>query len=117
MTQHFWRRSIRLRTKFRVAALAAAALFAAQALAQEGDADAGREKAALCAACHGPNGISSNPLWPNLAGQHEAYLAKQIRDFRDGAREDISMQPFVAQLSEQDIADLAAFYASLPAGG
>ena len=92
-----------------------AALLAAPALAQEGDADAGREKAALCSACHGPNGISANPLWPNLAGQHEAYLAKQIRDFRDGVREDISMQPFVEQLSDQDIADLAAFYASLPA--
>lgn len=94
-----------------------AALPVALALAQEGDADAGREKAALCSACHGPDGISANPLWPNLAGQHEAYLAKQIRDFRDGVREDISMQPFVEQLSEQDIADLAAFYASLPAEG
>ena len=95
--------------------LLAVALPGAPALAQEGDAEAGREKAALCAACHGPNGISVNPLWPNLAGQHEAYLAKQIRDFRDGVREDISMQPFVTGLSEQDIADLAAFYASLPA--
>lgn len=111
MTDCSWRSLIRL-----CAGLWLAALLAPQALAQEGDADAGREKAALCAACHGPDGISSNPLWPNLAGQHEAYLAKQIRDFRDGVREDISMQPFVAQLSEQDIADLAAFYASLPAG-
>ena len=114
MTDRFRRRSIRLCTGLGITALLAAP---ALALAQEGDVDAGRDKAALCAACHGPNGISSNPLWPNLAGQHEAYLAKQIRDFRDGVREDISMQPFVAQLSEQDIADLAAFYASLPAGG
>ncbi len=97
--------------------LLAALLLATPALAQEGDADAGRDKATACAACHGPNGISANPLWPNLAGQQEAYLAKQIRDFRDGVREDISMQPFVAQLSEQDIADLAAWFASLPAGG
>ncbi|MDE0509912.1 MAG: cytochrome c [Gammaproteobacteria bacterium] len=114
MTDRSRRRSIRLCTGLGITALLAAP---ALALAQEGDVDAGRDKAALCAACHGPNGISSNPLWPNLAGQHEAYLAKQIRDFRDGAREDISMQPFVAQLTEQDIADLAAFYASLPAGG
>ena len=91
-------------------------LLAPPALAQEGDAQAGREKAALCAACHGPEGISMNPLWPNLAGQHEAYLAKQIRDFRDGVREDVSMQPFVANLSDQDIADLAAWFASLPTG-
>lgn len=95
----------------------AALLLAAPALAQEGDADAGREKAALCAACHGPNGISVNPLWPHLAGQQEAYLAKQIRDFRDGVREDISMQAFVVQLTDQDIADLAAYFASLPTGG
>ncbi|MXW69041.1 MAG: cytochrome c [Acidimicrobiia bacterium] len=114
MTDRSRRRSIRLCMGLGITALLAAP---ALALAQEGDVDAGRDKAALCAACHGPNGISSNPLWPNLAGQHEAYLAKQIRDFRDGVREDISMQPFVAQLSEQDIADLAAFYASLPAGG
>lgn len=112
MTDRSWRRLIRLCAGLWLAAL----LAAPSALAQEGDADAGREKAALCAACHGPNGISSNPLWPNLAGQHEAYLAKQIRDFRDGVREDISMQPFVEQLTEQDIADLAAFYASLPPG-
>ena len=114
MTDRSRRRSIRLCMGLGITALLAAP---ALALAQEGDVDAGRDKAALCAACHGPNGISSNPLWPNLAGQHEAYLQKQIRDFRDGVREDISMQPFVAQLSEQDIADLAAFYASLPAGG
>ena len=78
-----------------------------------GDADAGAAKAALCAACHGQNGISSNPLWPSLAGQHEAYLAKQIKAFRDGERVDVSMQPFVANLTDQDVEDLAAYYAGL----
>ena len=78
-----------------------------------GDAGAGAAKAALCAACHGQNGLSSNPLWPSLAGQQEQYLAKQIRAFRDGTRTDVSMQPFVANLTDQDVEDLAAYYASL----
>ena len=78
-----------------------------------GDADAGVAKAALCTACHGQNGISGNPLWPSLAGQQEAYLSKQIKAFRDGERTDVSMQPFVANLTDQDIEDLAAHYASL----
>ena len=78
-----------------------------------GDAEAGAAKAALCAACHGQKGVSGNPLWPNLAGQQEQYLAKQIRAFRDGERMDVSMQPFVAVLTDQDIEDLAAHYASL----
>ena len=78
-----------------------------------GDAQAGAAKAALCTACHGQNGISVNPLWPSLAGQQEAYLAKQIKAFRDGERTDVSMQPFVANLTDQDIEDLAAHYAAL----
>ena len=78
-----------------------------------GNAQAGAAKATLCAACHGQNGVSGNPLWPSLAGQQEQYLAKQIRAFRDGRRSDVSMQPFVANLTDQDIEDLAAHYASL----
>lgn len=73
----------------------------------------GATKAAVCAACHGPKGISVNPLWPSLAGQQEAYLAKQIKEFRDGVRVEATMQPFVANLTDQDVADLAAYYASL----
>ena len=78
-----------------------------------GDAAAGREKAGLCSACHGPAGLSVNPLWPNLAGQHQPYLAAQIRAYRDGKREEITMQPFVQDLTDQDVEDLAAWYASL----
>ena len=100
----------------RAAALAWAALLAATPwpAAGAGDAEAGAAKAAVCAACHGQNGISGNPLWPNLAGQQPVYLANQIRAFRDAVRVDVSMQPFVANLTDQDIEDLAAHYASLP---
>lgn len=73
----------------------------------------GAAKAAVCAACHGPKGISVNPLWPSLAGQQEAYLAKQIKAFRDGTRTEPTMQPFMQNLTDQDAADLAAYYASL----
>lgn len=77
------------------------------------DAAAGKEKAALCAACHGPDGHATNPIWPNLAGQNDAYLAKQIKDFRDGVRKDASMSPMVAGLTDDDVANLAAYFASL----
>lgn len=78
-----------------------------------GDAAAGKAKAAVCAACHGPVGISVNPAWPSLAGQQPVYLAKQIRLFRDGVRVEPTMQPFVQNLSDQDIDDIAAYYAEL----
>lgn len=77
-----------------------------------GDVAAGKAKAALCASCHGPTGISLSPLWPNLAGQKEQYLVKQIKAFRDGTRQDPMMAPMVAALSDTDIDNLAAYYAS-----
>lgn len=77
-----------------------------------GNAEAGKAKSATCAACHGPTGVSGNPLWPNLAGQKEAYLAKQIKAYKDGVRQDATMAPMVAALTDEDIADLAAYFAS-----
>ena len=77
-----------------------------------GDAAAGKSKSMVCASCHGPAGISSNPMWPNLAGQQEQYLAKQIKAFRDGDRKDPMMSPMAAALSDTDIVNLAAFYAA-----
>ena len=77
-----------------------------------GDVAAGKAKAALCTSCHGPTGISISPLWPNLAGQKEQYLIKQIKAFRDGTRQDPMMAPMVAALSDADIDNLAAYYAS-----
>lgn len=77
-----------------------------------GDAEAGKAKAAACAACHGLDGNSPNPIWPKLAGQHSSYLAKQINDFKGGARNDPLMSAQAALLAtDQDIADVAAFFA------
>jgi cytochrome c553 len=66
-----------------------------------------------CAACHGADGRGTTPLFPNLHGQKAEYLAQQLRAFRDGKRQDPTMAPMAVPLSDQDIADLAAFYASL----
>ena len=77
-----------------------------------GNPGAGESKAALCTSCHGPAGNSVNPEWPKLAGQHAAYTAKQVRDFMAGAtRSNALMAPMIAGLSDQDIEDIAAYYA------
>jgi cytochrome c553 len=89
-----------------------AALMFASSSVMAGDAAAGKAKSAICAACHGVDGISMNPLWPNLKGQKEQYLIKQIKAFRDGTRKDPSMQPMVASLSDEDIENLAAYFSS-----
>ena len=81
--------------------------------AQAADIEAGKAKSAVCVACHGPEGISTNPLWPNLAGQQDQYMIKQMKAFRDGERKDPVMAPMAAGLSDEDIANLAAYYASL----
>jgi cytochrome c553 len=70
----------------------------------------------VCAGCHGPEGRSVNPLYPNLARQQATYLAKAIRDYRDGRRSDPLMTPMAQGLSDAEIDDLAALYAGLPEG-
>lgn len=92
------------------------ALFVTGQAAAEGDPQAGQAKSAVCAACHGPDGNSFNPEWPRLAGQHAEYLVRQLEAFRSGARVNPLMTPVVANLSDQDIADLAAFYAAQTPG-
>ncbi|TKB45576.1 c-type cytochrome [Thalassotalea mangrovi] len=92
-------------------ALAASVVFAAPAMAA--DIEAGKAKAAVCAACHGANGISAVPMYPNLAGQKEAYIAKQLKDFKAGTRKDPVMAPMAMPLTDEDIANLAAYFASL----
>jgi cytochrome c553 len=77
-----------------------------------GDASAGKTKSATCAGCHGVDGNSANPEWPNLAGQGAAYLEKQLREFKAGQRQNATMAPMAAPLADQDMADLAAFYST-----
>ena len=77
-----------------------------------GDAGAGKTKAAVCAACHGPTGRSANDAWPNLAGQKLPYLVKQLKAFRDGTRTNPLMSPMATTLSDADIEDLAAWFSS-----
>ena len=78
-----------------------------------GDAVEGKKKSMQCMACHGMKGISMIGIYPNLAGQKEQYLVKQINDFRAGVRSDASMQPMVAGLTDSDVDNLAAYYSSL----
>ena len=95
-----------------LAAIAGASLILSANAAAAGDAAAGKAKAAVCGACHGPDGNSPNPLWPNLAGQKPAYIVKQLKDFKSGARKDPVMAPMAVPLSPQDMENLAAFFAS-----
>ena len=78
-----------------------------------GDAAAGKAKSMTCAGCHGTNGISNNPMWPNLAGQKQAYLASSLQMYRDGRRKNAMMSAMAKNLTDADIANLAAYYANL----
>ena len=80
-------------------------------------ADAGRVRSSQCAACHGQNGIATQPETPNLAGQNEAYLIKALKDYRSGARRHEQMSVMAKGLSDKDIASLAAYYSRLSASG
>ena len=82
-------------------------------LALASDVVAGKSKAASCAACHGGEGVSSNPEWPNLAGQKAKYLALQLKAFRDGGRDSPLMSPMAKPLSNDDIDNISAYYTSL----
>lgn len=99
-------------------AMAGLALVATQVQADslvEGSADAGKAKALTCTACHGPEGNSSSAMWPNIAGQNASYLQAQLQSFKDGSRTDPLMSSQAMMLSDEDIADLAVYFESLPA--
>jgi len=94
--------------------LVAAALIGVQGLAQAADVAAGKAKAMMCAACHGPAGVSSNPMYPNLAGQKANYIVKQLKDFKSGARNNNPlMTPMAKPLSDSDMENVAAYFSSL----
>ena len=71
------------------------------------------EPAAACAACHGQNGISVNPVWPTLAGQHESYLEHSLNQYRNGERKNAVMAAQAAIIAEEDVARLARYFARL----
>lgn len=97
--------------------LGSALLVAASGVAVAGgDAAAGKTKAASCGGCHGANGISAAPdVNPSLAGMDEAALVAAMKEYKDGTRDHATMKVMVMSLSDGDMADIAAFYASQPA--
>ena len=94
---------------FPIAALLALVATAVRAA----DAEAGRKKAARCVACHGMDGIAKMPNVPHIAGESEVYLTKQLKAFRSGERQDPQMSIIAKGLSDDDIANLAAWYSSI----
>lgn len=99
-------------------AMATLTLIATQVQAEglvDGSAEAGKAKALTCTACHGPEGNSTSAMWPNIAGQNAPYIEAQLKAFKDGTRKDPLMSTQAMMLSEQDMADLAAYFESLPA--
>ncbi len=92
------------------------ALLAVASAQAAGSAAAGKDKARACQVCHGKGGVSSNPTYPILAGQHAKYLVKQLKAFRSGTRKDPIMNGIAAKMSDQDMEDVAAFFESSQSG-
>lgn len=105
-----------MKTTFVTLAALTISIVASAASAQslvDGDADAGKAKSITCAACHGAEGNSANPLWPNLAGQHAKYIVNQLGAFKEGKRVNALMSSQAMLLSEDDMANLAVYYEGL----
>ena len=96
----------------RISLLAVALALLPASLWARGDPAEGQKKSQVCQACHGTDGKSVDPTYPNLAGQHESYLVKALGDYRAGRRTNPIMSPMAINLSDQDILDLAAWYSS-----
>lgn len=94
------------------ATVLAISLVASNAVFAGGDAEAGKAASATCAACHGADGNSTIPTNPKLAGQYESYIAQALKDYRSGARKNAIMSGFASALSDQQIADLAAYFSA-----
>lgn len=110
-----------MKTALAIALSAVALAMVAPDASAQGSAEAGATKAATCLACHGLNGNSTNPEWPNLAGQNAVYITEQLKMFRAGQRAStpnaIVMTAQSAALTDEDIADIAAYYsAATPVG-
>lgn len=95
----------------------AVALASVPAVAAAQDLERGRSKSAECIACHGPDGITPNPTFPNISGQNAAYLGRQLQNFKSGERYHALMTPVARSLTEREIHDLAAYFSSVGSGG
>ena len=102
------------RNALRIALTAIFATATLPALAAKGDAAAGEQKSKVCQACHGKdgNGVPNMNMYPRLAGQYPDYLVKALKDYKSGARKNPIMAGFAGTLTEEDMHDLAAFFAS-----
>lgn len=101
-----------------LAAAVTALLLCSQASADglvDGSYEDGKTKAVRCGACHGPDGNSVNPQWPSIAGQHAPYIVRQLEAFQNGERTNILMTSQAMTLTEQDMKDVAVFFAAQPA--
>jgi cytochrome c553 len=104
---------MRAAMKLHVLVAACAAFASVSVLAASGDAEAGRKKSQPCQACHGQNGMSVSPDFPNLAGQNADYLYHALKHYKNGKRKNPIMQGQVANLSDKDMLDLAAHFSHL----
>lgn len=101
-----------MKKKMQVLSISLALASATSILHAEGNINAGKQKAASCASCHGENGNSMVATFPKLAQQHSSYLEQQLRAFKDGSRSDPMMSAMALSLSDEDIADISAYYAA-----
>lgn len=103
-----------IHAKFAIAIVGAMAFLISNAgPATAGDPVVGKRQAATCTACHGQDGKALNPAWPNLAGQNQAYLLKQMKDMKAGKREVPMCQPFLMNFSDRYMEDMAAYFSQL----
>jgi cytochrome c553 len=98
--------------KTRILACAALLAISSAVSAASGDATAGKKKSTACVACHGENGISVSPEFPNLAGQYPDYIETALRHYQNGKRKNPIMAAQVKELNQKDIMDLAAYFSS-----
>ncbi len=105
---------IKLASLFATAGLTLAAFHVQASSLVDGSVEDGKAKALTCTACHGPAGNSANPLWPNIAGQNAPYLLTQLQAFKEGMRSDPLMTSQAMLLADDDMADLAVYFESLP---
>jgi len=106
---------MKLSTLFTLAGLALASTQIHAASLVDGSAEAGKTRALTCGACHGTDGNSASPVWPNLAGQNAPYTLAQLQAFKDGSRSDPLMSGQAMMLTGEDMANLAVYFESLPA--